>query len=95
MRAVQDKHIGRLIYFGRVFQHLTADEVARRCNVTRSRVYQWEQQDFILPKNLAPLAVALGLPLRTLELANGAKPKRQKNQHLSKIRLNGACDLAA
>lgn len=71
MAATPRRHIGRLIETARKIRGLTADEVGRRCNVTRSRVYQWEKQAFILPKNLPWLARALGMPLKMLLIENG------------------------
>jgi transcriptional regulator with XRE-family HTH domain len=67
------KHIGRLVQSGRKIRGLTADEVARHCNVTRGRVYQWEKEKFILPKNLSGLSEVLKVPLPLLVAENGKK----------------------
>jgi transcriptional regulator with XRE-family HTH domain len=72
------KHIGKLLERTRKSRGLTADEVAVRCNVTRGRIYQWEKQTFILPKNLPPLSAALSIPLTVLLNENGPRPTSSK-----------------
>lgn len=67
---MRKKHIGKLLEEARKRRNLTADEVGRRCNVSRSRVYQWEKQRSVLPKNIEPLAKALGIPKSKLEAEN-------------------------
>ncbi len=64
------KHIGHLIRDARIRKGLKADDVAAACNVSRSRVYSWEQSNFVLPKNLKPLSQALKIPLKRLMSAN-------------------------
>lgn len=67
------KSIGEVIKKARTRKKLTADAVGEECNVSRSRVYQWEAAAFIMPKNLPGLAKALGLSLLTLRRANGER----------------------
>jgi transcriptional regulator with XRE-family HTH domain len=83
--GLRKKHIGKLLERTRRLRGLTADEVAVRCNVTRGRVYQWEKQSFVLPKNLPLLSVALALPLRVLLDENGPRPSSSKKYRLSNI----------
>lgn len=64
--------IGEIIKGARVRLQLKAEEVAEGCNVSRSRVYQWEASDHILPKNLSPLSCVLGIPVEKLREANRA-----------------------
>lgn len=64
------KHIGKLLKEARLRRKLTADEVGRRCNVSRSRVYEWEKQRYVFHKNLGPLAKALRIALAKLEAEN-------------------------
>lgn len=71
MSKSTQKTIGALLRAARVREGLTADEVAARCNVSRSRVYQWEAGDYVFPKNLAPLSSALHVPVKKLQAANG------------------------
>ena len=94
------KHIGKLLEKTRKYRGLTADEVAVRCNVTRGRIYQWEKQDFVLPKNLPLLSAALGLPLTMLLGENGPRPSSKKialykNRHNGPRTLLGCDDMAA
>jgi transcriptional regulator with XRE-family HTH domain len=75
------KHIGKELERAR--KHLsdlgvTAGRIAKRCNVSRSRLYQWERQTFILPKNLRALAMALGIPHSVLVALNGPRPPSKK-----------------
>jgi transcriptional regulator with XRE-family HTH domain len=69
------KHIGELIKSKRVLLNMSADEVAEACNVSRSRVYQWEQAPYVMPKNLRALSTVLQIPLERLEAANGSRPE--------------------
>jgi transcriptional regulator with XRE-family HTH domain len=71
--ASSKKKIGEIIKRARTRKNLTADAVGEECNVSRSRVYQWEAASFIMPKNLPALARALGLSERTLKRANGGR----------------------
>lgn len=64
------KHIGRLIKQARKKKHLKAEDVAVRCNVSRSRVYQWELSKSVLPKNLKSLSEALDISLKRLRDEN-------------------------
>lgn len=66
------RHIGRLIKKARVRMHLRAEDVAEACNVSRSRVYQWEASETLLKKNLKPLSDALNIPLPRLQRENRA-----------------------
>jgi DNA-binding transcriptional regulator YiaG len=66
------RHIGRLIKKARLKHRLKAEEVAERCNVSRSRVYSWEASRSIFPKNLKTLSRALDIPLGRLRKENGA-----------------------
>lgn len=70
---MKQKKIGEVIKKARVRKKLTADEVGDECNVSRSRVYQWEAAEFIMPKNLPGLARALGLSMKRLKSANGGR----------------------
>ncbi len=67
------KHIGILIKSQRMALNMSADEVAEACNVSRSRVYQWEAAPYIFPKNLRSLSEALQIPLARLQAANGER----------------------
>ena len=67
---MRKKHIGKLLREARLRRNLTADEVARRCNVSRSRVYQWEKERSVIAKNIEPLAKALNIPKSKLEAEN-------------------------
>ena len=67
---MRKKHIGKLLKEARLRRKLSAEEVARRCNVSRSRVYQWEKQRHVFPKNIEPLAKALNIPKSKLEAEN-------------------------
>lgn len=66
----KNKTIGQVIKAARVKLNLTADEVGERCNVSRSRVYQWEAQEYVFPKNLPALADALHVSMRRLKAVN-------------------------
>lgn len=68
--AGRKKHIGKVLKAARLKKNLSAEEVGRRCNVSRSRVYQWEKQRYVFPKNIPTLARALGVPQSTLEAEN-------------------------
>jgi transcriptional regulator with XRE-family HTH domain len=73
----RQKHIGRLLETARKIRGLTADLVALSCNVTRGRVYQWEKEKFVLPKNLPSLAAILQMPLSMLIAENGQRPLKK------------------
>jgi len=62
--------IGQAIKKARKKLKLTADQVAAEVNVSRSRVYQWEAQDYVFPKNLPALSHALKIPMRRLKALN-------------------------
>lgn len=66
----QKKHIGKLLKEARLRRKLSADEVGRRCNVSRSRIYEWEKQRYVFPKNLPLLAKALRIARAKLEAEN-------------------------
>jgi transcriptional regulator with XRE-family HTH domain len=70
----QAKTIGQVIKKARIKLKLTADEVGARCNVSRSRVYQWEAGNFVFPKNLKALSAALQVSVKRLEAVNGPPP---------------------
>lgn len=84
--ASKKRHIGKLLSRRRKTLGLTVIHVAQFCNVTRGRVYQWEQERSVLAKNLASLSKVLKIPLRTLVEENG------QGRHLKKtpqcIKLN-------
>jgi transcriptional regulator with XRE-family HTH domain len=71
------KTIGQLIKEARIKLGLTADQLGEACNVSRSRVYQWESATFVLTKNLKPLSVALRVPKKRLEEINRPPPGRR------------------
>jgi transcriptional regulator with XRE-family HTH domain len=71
------KTIGQVIKEARIKLKLTADEVGEACNVSRSRIYQWEAGNFVFPKNLKLLAAALRLSKKRLETVNGPPPGRR------------------
>lgn len=62
--------IGEAIKKARKRLKLTADQVAAEVNVSRSRVYQWEAQDYVFPKNLPRLSQALKISMRRLKALN-------------------------
>lgn len=76
--------IGGVIMLARKIRRLKADEVAKHCNVSRGRVYQWERQTYILPKNLRNLAEVLHVPLEMLEAANGSRGSKKRAHCLKK-----------
>jgi len=80
----RQKHIGRLLETARKIRGLTADLVAEHCNVTRGRVYQWEKEKFVLPKNLPALSAVLHVPLGMLVSENGQRVSKKPS--LSKIK---------
>jgi transcriptional regulator with XRE-family HTH domain len=65
--------IGDVIKKARMRKKLTADDVAKKVNVSRSRVYQWEAAGFVMPKNLQGLSDVLGISLRRLKSVNGER----------------------
>jgi len=67
------KHIGHLILARRKQLGFRADDVAALCNVTRSLVYKWEKQRFIMWKQLRLLSAALQIPLKQLQAENDGK----------------------
>lgn len=64
------KPIGIVLKDARLRKGLKADDVAAFCNVSRSRVYQWEADIYVFPKNLPALAAVLGVPIKKLKAAN-------------------------
>lgn len=74
MKAMPVRHkqkIGELLKRAREHRKLSADDVARQCNVSRSRVYQWEAQNYVFPKNLPALSAVLHIPIKRLKATNG------------------------
>lgn len=65
------KPIGVVLKKARIKLGLKAEDVAARCNVSRSRVYQWEATRYVFPKNLPALSVVLHIPIGRLKAANG------------------------
>jgi transcriptional regulator with XRE-family HTH domain len=64
------RHIGKILKAARVKKNLRAEDVGKRCNVSRSRVYQWEKGRHVFEKNIPALAKVLGIPVETLEREN-------------------------
>jgi len=62
--------IGEAIKRARKRLKKTADEVAAEMNVSRSRVYQWEAQEYVFPKNLPRLSATLKISMRRLKALN-------------------------
>lgn len=73
MGKQRKKPIGEVIKARRQKLKLKAEDVALKCNVSRSRVYQWERQSRVVEKNLKTLALALQMPLGRLKAANGQR----------------------
>ena len=67
---MRKKHIGKLLKEARLRRKLSAEEVGRRCNLSRSRIYQFEKERSIISKNIEPLAKALQIPKSKLEAEN-------------------------
>lgn len=67
----RETKIGDILRRARKRKKMLADEVAARCNVTRSRYYQWEASNRILNKNLPALAATLDLSIDYLRRVNG------------------------
>ena len=70
------KHIGKVLKAERLKLKLSAEDVGCLCNVSRSRVYQWESGRYVFPKNIPMLARALGIPPKILEAENLSKKGR-------------------
>lgn len=72
------RKIGELLRAARLKQKLTANEVAARCEVCRSRVYMWEAADYVFPgsggRNFRKLSKVLHIPVTKLRDANGQRP---------------------
>ena len=64
------KHIGKLLKEARLRRKLSAEEVGRRCNVSRSRIYAWEKERYVSRKNIQSLAKALRIAKAKLEAEN-------------------------
>jgi transcriptional regulator with XRE-family HTH domain len=62
--------IGEAIKAMRKKRGLRARDVGEGCNVSRSRVYSWEQSDYIKPKNFKNLAAVLRISIKKLEALN-------------------------
>ncbi|WP_028164148.1 helix-turn-helix domain-containing protein [Bradyrhizobium elkanii] len=62
--------IGQLIRQTRKRKGLSAELVAFECNVTTSRLYQWEVANRIIEKNIPALAKALRIPASQLRSVN-------------------------
>lgn len=75
--AKKKERIGEVIRGKRKRLGLQAEHIAAHCNVSRGRVFQWEQDDYILPKNLPALSLVLGIPMKRLQAANGSRAKSQ------------------
>lgn len=69
------EHIGEVIKRKRQRLKLRADHIAEHCNVSRSRVFQWEKDAYIMPKNLPALSLVLAIPMKRLLAANGSRAK--------------------
>ena len=67
---MRKKHIGKLLKEVRIRRKLSAEEVGRRCKLSRSRIYQIEKERSVLSKNIEPFAKALKIPKSTLEAEN-------------------------
>lgn len=74
MSTTRRRHMGKFLARRRQALGLTVITVAARCNVTRGRVYQWELERRVLPKNLPALARVLHIPLASLVGENGRRP---------------------
>lgn len=73
-KSKKPQAIGVLLKCARMKLKLSADEVGSRCNVSRSRVYQWEAETYVFPKNLPTLSAALHIPVSRLKAANRHPP---------------------
>jgi len=67
---MRKKHIGKLLKEARLRRKLSAEEVGRRCNVSRSRIYAWEKERYVSRKNIQSLAKALRIAKAKLEAEN-------------------------
>lgn len=70
------KHIGNFLKIARKRKRLKAEDLGRLCNVSRSRIYLWEQGRYVFPKNIPILAKALSVPVQALEAENVKKVRR-------------------
>jgi transcriptional regulator with XRE-family HTH domain len=70
LAARRRKHIGKILKEARIRKKLKAEDVGKRCNVSRSRVYQWEKGRHVFEKNIPALAKVLGIPVEVLEREN-------------------------
>ncbi len=75
--AKKKERIGEVIRGKRKRLGLQAEIIAAHCNVSRGRVYQWEQNGYILPKNLPALSLVLNIPMKRLLAANGSRARSQ------------------
>lgn len=71
-----EKTIGIILKNARIKLNLSAEDVAGKCNVSRSRIYQWEAGERVFPKNLAALSAALNISMRRLIRTNGSRSTR-------------------
>jgi transcriptional regulator with XRE-family HTH domain len=69
----KDVRIGDVIKRARTRKKLKAEQVGALCNVSRTCVYQWEEADFIKPKNFKNLSAALGISVERLAQVNGKR----------------------
>jgi len=67
--------IGDVLKRARLKKGLAPEDVAAMCEISRSRYFQWENSDRILPKNFRRLSTALGISVQTLKRANGRRAK--------------------
>lgn len=72
-KLLRKKRIGEVIKTARVRRGLKAEDVAKICNVSRSRVYLWEADSYVFPKNLPALSLALQIPISRLKAVNGER----------------------
>lgn len=76
MSATRTKQpIGVILKRARLRNKLSAEAVAASCNVSRSRVYQWEAGNYVFPKNLSTLSEVLHVPVGRLKAANKHSPR--------------------
>lgn len=69
-RRKKKETIGQVIKAARKRLKMKAEDVAQECNVSRSRLYKWEAEKYIMPKNLGALSRVLRVPRRKLEAVN-------------------------
>lgn len=62
--------IGEVLKAARTKRNLKAEELAKLVNVSRARIYMWEQGDYVMEKNIGPLAQALHISEKRLREVN-------------------------